>query len=237
MAILLTKVRPPQRRKDILHRVRLVDTLHQNLHRKLTFVSAPAGYGKTTLLIDFAADLDAIVCWYLIGPDDNELLQFLRHIVAAFQQQVPDFGHDLEELLNSPGSALDPASLAVELINEIQQKINDFCVLILDDYHLAGENEQVVDFIESFLEHLPDHLRLLIGSRSVYGIPTPNLYIRDELVTISAEELRFRAEELKRLVLQNYHVRLSQEQADELADRADGWIVAILLAVQIGRAH
>lgn len=232
MTILLTKVRPPQRRKDVLRRVRLVDTLHQNIHRKLTFVSAPAGYGKTTLLVDFAADLDATVCWYRIGPDDGDLIQFVSHIVAALQQQIPNFGKALEQRLDSPGIAADAPSLATELINEIQQQVQDFCVLVLDDYHLAGENQQIVDFLENFLEHLPDQLRILIGSRSVYGIPTASLYIRDELVTISADELRFRADELQKLVLQNYRVRLSQEQAEDLAKRADGWIVALLLAVR-----
>jgi len=232
MTILLTKVRPPQRRKDVLRRVRLVDTLHQNIHRKLTFVSAPAGYGKTTLLVDFAADVDATVCWYRIGPDDSDLIQFVSHIVAALQQQIPNFGQILEQRLNSPGTAVDAPSLATELINEIQQQVQDFCVLVLDDYHLAGENQQIVDFLEKFLENLPDQLRILIGSRSVYGIPTASLYIRDELVTISADELRFRADELQKLVMQNYRMRLSQEQAEDLAKRADGWIVALLLAVR-----
>ena len=232
MTILLTKVRPPQRRKDILRRVRLIDTLHQNLHRKLTFVSAPAGYGKTTLLVDFAADVDAIVCWYRISPEDSDLVQFVSHIVASFQQQIPRFGQALQNILNSPSSAPDAPSLAAELINEIEREVQDFCLLVLDDYHLAGENQQIVDFLENFLEHLPDQLRILIGSRSVYGIPTANLYIRDELITISADELRFRADELQKLVLQNYRLRISQEQAEELAKRADGWIIALLLAVR-----
>ncbi len=232
MAILLTKVRPPQRRKDVLRRVRLIDVLHQNLHRKLTFVSAPAGYGKTTLLVDFASDVDAMVFWYRIGPEDNDLIQFARHLLAAFQQQVPEFGAELGGKLNSQGGGLNSATLAIDFINEIEQRVEDFSLLILDDYHLAGENQQIVDFIENFLENLPDRLRILMGSRSVYGIPTANLYIRDELVTISPDELRFRPDELQKLVLQNHHVHLSDEQANEFAKRADGWIIAILLALR-----
>ena len=232
MTILLTKVRPPQRRKDVLRRVRLIDILHQNLHRKLTFVSAPAGYGKTTLLVDFAADVDATVLWYRISPDDSDLVLFVQHIVASFQQQLPQFGSALVEKLSSPGGNPDAATLAVDLINEVEEKVEDFSLLVLDDYHLAGENQQIVDFIENLLENLPDRLRILIGSRSVYGIPTANLYIRDELVTISADELRFRADELQKLVLQNHRVRLSDEQAQEFAMRADGWIIAILLALR-----
>ena len=232
MTILLTKVRPPQRRKDVLRRVRLIDILHQNLHRKLTFVSAPAGYGKTTLLVDFAADVDATVLWYRISPDDSDLVLFVQHIVASFQQQLPQFGSALVEKLSSPGGNPDAATLAVDLINEVEEKVEDFSLLVLDDYHLAGENQQIVDFIENLLENLPDRLRILIGSRSVYGIPTANLYIRDELVTISADELRFRADELQKLVLQNHRVHLSDEQAQEFATRADGWIIAILLALR-----
>jgi ATP/maltotriose-dependent transcriptional regulator MalT len=232
MTILLTKVRAPQRRKDVLRRVRLIDILHQNLHRKLTFVSAPAGYGKTTLLVDFAADVDATVMWYRITPDDADLVLFVQHLVASFQQQIPQFGSELAEKLDSPGGSPDAATLAVDLINEVEEKVEDFSLLVLDDYHLAGENQQVVDFIENLLENLPDRLRILIGSRSVYGIPTANLYIRDELVTISADELRFRADELQRLVLQNHRVHLSDDQAQEFATRADGWIIAILLALR-----
>jgi LuxR family maltose regulon positive regulatory protein len=232
MTILLTKVRAPQRRKDVLRRVRLIDILHQNLHRKLTFVSAPAGYGKTTLLVDFAADVDAMVFWYRISAEDNDLVQFVQHLVAAFQQHKPRFGAALAEKLVAPGVSPDAASLAVDLINEVEEMVDDFSLLVLDDYHLAGENQQIVDFIENLLEHLPDRLRILIGSRSVYGIPTASLYIRDELVTISPDELRFRADELQKLVLQNHRVRLSDEQAQEFATRADGWIVAILLALR-----
>src|SRR3972149_7117315 len=158
MTILLTKVRPPQRRKDILRRVRLVDTLHQNLHRKLTFVSAPAGYGKTTLLVDFAADVDAIVFWYRIGAEDNDLVQFVQHLIASFQQKVPRFGVALEERLNTIGSAPDAPSLAIDFINEVEQRVEDFSLLILDDYHLAGGNPQNVDFVENLLEHPPDRL-------------------------------------------------------------------------------
>src|SRR3990172_7022450 len=232
MTILLTKVRAPQRRKDVLRRVRLIDVLHQNLHRKLTFVSAPAGYGKTTLLVDFAGDVDATVMWYRISAEDADLVLFVQHLVASFQQQIPQFGFALAEKLNSPGGNPDAATLAVDLINEVEEKVEDFSLLVLDDYHLAGENQQIADFIENLLENLPDRLRILIGSRSVYGIPTASLYIRDELVTISADELRFRADELQKLVLQNYRVRLSDEQAEEFSKRADGWIVAILLALR-----
>ena len=156
MSITLTKVRLPKRRKDILRRVRLIDALHQNIHRKLTFISAPAGYGKSSLLFDFAVDIDAVVdasvCWYSILPADIALLPFAEHIIVAFQQRFPDFGVQLLDTLQQTGSDLDALSLAGELINEMVLHIDDFCVFMLDDYHLAGETASIVMLIEALGE-------------------------------------------------------------------------------------
>ena len=232
LPILLTKVRLPQRRKDVIRRVRLIDSLHQNIHRKLIFVSAPAGYGKSTLLIDFASDVDALVGWYSIGADDSDFIQFAYHLLAAFQEVKPDFGDGLYEVLRSAAGEISPETLAFEFINAIESQIDDFFILILDDYQLVVDNQRIVDFIESILNNLPDRVRIIIGSRSVYGIPTANLYVREDLFALGADDLRFRKDELKLLVQQNYHVNLTDKQAEELAARADGWVVAIMLAVR-----
>jgi LuxR family transcriptional regulator, maltose regulon positive regulatory protein len=231
MSIINTKVSLPERRKDILRRVRLVDALHQNLHRKLTFISAPAGYGKTTLLVDFASDVDAVVCWYRIGPDDTDLNSFTQHLVAAFRQKYPQFGDDLNEIFQT-GGRLDPQNVAAEIINEIDAHIDDYSILMLDDYHLVGETQPIIALIEALLSHLPDQVRLVIASRSIYGVPSATLYVRDELTTLGANDLRFRADELQALVRQSHHFKLSDEQASELAARSDGWIVAIMLAIR-----
>jgi LuxR family transcriptional regulator, maltose regulon positive regulatory protein len=232
MSLLLTKIKVPQRRKDILRRQRLIDLLHQNIHRKVNYLSAPAGYGKTTLLIDFAHDIDAKVCWYRVDHNDVDLIPFVRYLVGSFQQHYPEFGLEILTLLDAGGGGLDSNGIAIELINEIVRQVTDFSVLILDDYHLIGEKQPIVDLIETILEYLPDQVRLLFASRSVYGIPAANLYVRDNLATIGPEEMRFRPEELRELVRTNYSVEMSDEQVAEIAKRADGWIVAILLALR-----
>ena len=235
MSITLTKVRLPMRRKDVLRRMRLIDTLHQNIHRKLTLISAPAGYGKSALLLDFAVDIDDIVdasvCWYSVSPEDIALLPFVEHIIVSFQQHFPDFGVQLLESLQKPGSNPDAQSLAGELINEMVLQIDDFCVFMLDDYHLAGETEPIILFIKSLLRDLPDQVRFIITGRADFGIPTASLYARDDLKVINAGDLRFRADEIQQLVRQNCRVKLEDELANELATRADGWIVGILMAV------
>jgi ATP/maltotriose-dependent transcriptional regulator MalT/DNA-binding SARP family transcriptional activator len=232
MPVILSKVRLPQRRPRILKRVRLLDMLHQNIHRKLNFISAPAGYGKTTIMVDFANDVDAEVCWYHIGFDDTDLVSFFKHVIAAFHQNFTDFGKGLGDLISSGAGLSAPRSLASELVNEIQDQIDDFCVLVLDDYHLVDSISPIVDFIEAFLEFMPDQLRIIIGSRSIYGVPTATLFIREDVSTIGAEELRFQADELQTLTRQHYRFKLNDEQANELVNISEGWIVAILLAIR-----
>lgn len=231
MSFNLTRVRLPQRRKDFLRRGRLLDWLHRTLHRKLTFVSAPAGYGKTALLLDFAADVDATVCWYSIGSEQTELAVFFQHLVAAFQQRFPAFGPNLLDLLQTE-VARDPRGLALELVNEMVARVTDFCVLMLDDYHVVGEVPSIVTFLEVMLDNLPDQVRLVVAGRSVYGIPAPRLYVRDELSVLNVQQLRFRVDELQALVRQTEHRTLTPEQAEQLLTVADGWIAALLLATR-----
>jgi LuxR family transcriptional regulator, maltose regulon positive regulatory protein len=232
MSIILTKIKVPGRRKDVYRRQRLIDALHQNLHRKLTFISAPAGYGKTTLLIDFANDLDVKICWCRIGREDADLIPFAEYFIAAFRQVFPDFGTDALQMLKNTSGALDPRSLGVELINEMVRHVTDYCVFFLDDFHIIGEIQPVVDLLETIIEYLPDQVRLIVASRSVFGIPSLNLYVRNDLATLSADDLRFRPQELKELVQRNYDIELSDQQVADLAMRSDGWIIAMLMAVR-----
>lgn len=232
MSIVLTKIKIPQQRKDILRRQRLIDLLHQNIFRKLIFVSAPAGYGKTTLLAEFAHDIDANVFWYRVDRDDVDIVPFVIHFILSFQQTFPEFGKEILPLLEAGGSNLDPNGLGVELVNEMVRHVNDFCVLFLDDYHLVGERQAIVDMVETILTYLPDQVRVVIASRSVFGIPSANLYLRNDLATISAEELKFRTDELKALVSTHSPYEIPEEQLEEMAKRSDGWIIAILLAIR-----
>lgn len=232
MNVILTKIKIPSRRKDILRRQRLIDYLHNSIDRKLIFISSPAGYGKTTLLTDFADDVDAAVCWYRIDRDDVDVAPFAVHLVLSFQQQYPEFGKELLPVLHAGGGGLDSSGLGVEIVNEMVRHVTDFTVLVLDDYHLVGEKQPIVDLIETILSYLPDQVRVIIASRSVYGIPAASLYVRSDLATLSAEDLRFQQDELKSLVREHYAIELKDEQVRELADRSDGWIIAILLAIR-----
>ena len=149
------KLVPPRRQPRTLHRLRLLDSLHNNIHRKVLFVCAPAGYGKTTLLVDFADDIDAVVYWYRITADDNNLATFYENVIQSFELHHPEFGNilslSLEEGLPSP------QELAYRLVNQLEETLQDFSILVLDDYHRI--NETGIDIIiDSLLEHPPRNL-------------------------------------------------------------------------------
>lgn len=231
MRIALSRVRVPNRKPQTLKRFRLLDLLHQNAHRKLIFVCAPAGFGKTTLLVDFANDLDASVCWYQIGNTENNLVAFFTYFVNAVQQTYPSFGKDLISLVTDT-SRPDPSSLAIEFCNEAIINIQDYTLLFLDDYHLVSDIPEVVLFLEKVFQLIPDQIRFVIGSRNIYGIPTTDLYIREELAILSNEEMAFTENELVDLSSQYFQVNLSQSEAKSIIVNTEGWIIAILLALR-----
>jgi len=233
MTIALTSIRKPQRRQKLLRRIRLLDLIHQNSYRKLIFLCAPAGFGKTTLLIDYAEDTELSVSWYQIKYSDNNLTAFFQHFLASIRESQPDFGVSLEKILFQ-GSNISPRILATELVNELTIEIQDYTLLIMDDYHHVCEDLEIVTFIEFLLEDLPEHIRIIIGSRSVYGIPTASLFVNEELAIISIDDLRFRPQEVQDLARQHYKIRLSDDQCEEIVQKSDGWIIAVLLSLRDG---
>ncbi|MFC2064527.1 hypothetical protein ACFLXB_05480, partial [Chloroflexota bacterium] len=233
MTIALTTIRKPHRRQKLLRRLRLLDLIHQNSYRKLIFLCAPAGFGKTTLLIDYAEDTELNVSWYQIKYSDDNLAVFFQHFLASIREKHPNFGESIEKILFQ-GSNISPRILATELINELAIDIQDFTLLVLDDYHHVCENLEIVTFIEFLLENLPEHIRIIIVSRSVYGIPTASLFVNEELAIISKDDLKFRPQEVRDLARQHFQVRLSDQESEEIVQKSDGWIIAVLLSLRDG---
>lgn len=231
MQVALSKIKQPKQKPQTLKRFRLLDLLHQNIHRKLTFLCASAGFGKTTLLVDFADDVDAKICWYQISATENTTPTFFIYFVHAFRQSFPDFGQNLINLV-SDNAPPDPIALALAFSNEAQEKIQDFTVLILDDYHTVSQVPEIVTFLEKIVELVPDQIRIVIGSRNIYGIPSAELFIREELTTLSAPDLAFTESELIDLSNQYFHINLTEYESNQIIINTEGWIIAILLALR-----
>lgn len=197
-----TKIKTPRRRQNLLHRERLVDFLHDNIHNKLILIAAGAGYGKTSLLIDYAHDTDLPVCWYSLDANDAHPLTFLEYLVASIRSRFPNFGEPILQALREhtgPVEAVEP--FVRLLIHEIEEQVQQYFVIILDDYHEVIENESVNALIDGLLRYLPEHCHIVLASR---GIPRrltlTRLAARQEVVGLGVEHLRFTPDEIQTLL-------------------------------------
>ncbi len=226
----ITKILVPGRRTGLLQRPRLIDFLLEHIDRKLLLVSAPAGYGKTSLLIDLAHETTLPVCWYSLDPSDSDPRTFLEYLVASIRRLVPDFGKRTLRLL-SDSPALPPSDIVVgTLITEIFESIPRFFVLVLDDYHTVEESSPVNQLLDALLRLLPENAHIVLSSRTLPSeLTLTRLTARQEIAGLGANDLRFTPEEIRQLVKQNYQADLTEQQAAELAEQSEGWITGILL--------
>ena len=231
-----TKIITPRRRKEILTRQRLLDILYELLDYRLIIVSAPAGYGKTSLLIDFASQVELPVCWYALDELDNDPLRFLAHLIASIKRQFPSFGEQsgaaLQNISTNP-TGLEPERLAASIANDIFENIHEHFLIVVDDYHLVNENIIVDNFINRFIQDTGENCHLILSSRSLLTLPDlPLMVARSQVGGLSYEELNFRSEEIQSLAAQNYNLSLPESAAEELASETEGWITGLLLSAQ-----
>jgi len=230
--VIITQILTPKKRPDLLHRPRLVDFIHEHIDRKLLLISASAGYGKTSLLVDYAYDTDLPVCWLSIVESARDPRVFLDYLIAAISHHFPKFGQNSRSLLQSSETLSDPNLFIGTLVNEIYETIPDYFVVVIDDYHLI-DNSRAIDLIlDTLIQHLPENCHFIISSRTVPTL-TPHglalLTARQEIAGLGVKDLRFTPEEIQALLLQNYGQRLPDEAAKELAEKSEGWITGILL--------
>ncbi|HID64042.1 MAG TPA: tetratricopeptide repeat protein, partial [Anaerolineae bacterium] len=227
--VMITKVLLPRKQPALLHRQRLVDFIHEHIVRKLILVSASAGYGKTSLLVDFAHDTDLPVCWYSVDEADRDLRVFLEYLIASIRQQFPDFGRRTESALTTMAKANGQLKTLVSaLVNDIHD-IPDYFVVIIDDYHFVDESQEVNTLVDDLLRYLPENCHLIISSRTLPPLTFSRLIARQESVGLGTADLRFTAAEIQTLLKQAHNLDVPAEQAEELARESEGWITAILL--------
>jgi len=194
-----TKILVPKRRSDLLSRSRLISVFDDVLDYPYTLISAPAGYGKTSLMIDLAHQASYPFCWYSIDPLDLDPNRFLTHFIHGIQIQFPDFGGATLSLLDNQTNLLqDPAQVVSILVNEIYNKISEHFVLFLDDFHLLNSDQGICSFISRFGQEMDDNTHLVMASRTLFDFPDLPLLIGRRMVKgIGFDELAFRAREIK----------------------------------------
>jgi ATP/maltotriose-dependent transcriptional regulator MalT len=230
--LLETKFYRPGPRAGRVARPRLTARLDSAVDAKLILISAPAGFGKTTLLAEWLASAPAgpatrSVAWLQLDQGDNAPVSFWTYVIAALRTVVPEVGRNELALLASPQPP-PIRSMLTGLLNDVGAE-GPGIVLVLDDYHLV-ENPEIQGDLAFFLEHLPPRLHLVIATRADPAIPLARLRARADLVEIRAAELRFTAEEAAAYLNGMMGLRLTAENVAALEERTEGWIAALQLA-------
>jgi LuxR family transcriptional regulator, maltose regulon positive regulatory protein len=226
-----TKVVLPRRRADLLSRQRLLDSLYDLLDCKLLIISAPAGYGKTSLILDFAYQVDIPVCWYSLDTLDHDIQRFITYFIACIAQRFPSFGSQSYAALEAANPVtLDLDSLVTTIVNDAYEHIQEHFLIVLDDYHLVNVNKEIDYFINRFVQDVDENCHLVLLSRALLTLPDmPLMIARSQVGGLSFEELAFRPDEIQSLVLQNYQSSMPDAVAEELICETEGWITGLLL--------
>jgi LuxR family maltose regulon positive regulatory protein len=226
-ALLITKLTIPPTRPGVVSRPRLIAVLDSSLSSKLTLISAPAGFGKTTLIIDWLTRCDSPGAWFQLDDADSDVQRFLTYLITALQTIAPSIG---EGILGAIQSTEPPSVewILTDIINEIAA-VSDDCMLVLDDYHLI--NSEAVDNVLTFLlDHSPPQLHLVIVTRQDPQLPLARLRARNQLTELRASDLRFTISETAEFLNQVMSLDLSTEDIAALETRTEGWIAGLQLA-------
>ena len=226
--ILATKLYIPPPRPKIVLRPRLIERLNEgSASRKLTLISAPAGFGKTTLVSEWVADCKRPVAWLSLDEGDNDPARFLTYLVAALQTIAADIGAGVLAVLQSPQPP-PLESILTALLNEITTVPDNF-VLVLDDYHVI-DSKPVDNALAFLIEHLPPQMHLVIATREDPPLPLARYRARGQLTELRAADLRFTPSEAAEFLNQVMGLNLSAEDIAALETRTEGWIAGLQMA-------
>ena len=227
-----TKLLPPRRGVDIISRQRLIDQLHDNIQFPVQIISAPAGYGKTTLLVDFIADLDAPVCWYSLDESDQDPKLLLEGILASISYRFPDCGQiTRSRLMVTHDVAGETPQLIGTLTGEIYKCISEYFVIVFEDYYLIEESESAKLLLNQLIERAPDNCHIVVSSRTNVEQPAISSRIMQRrAVSLGTSQLAFNTEEVKELMASHYNTTISDKNASQLVDDSEGWVIGILVS-------
>ena len=225
--ILQTKLFVPTTRRERVPRPVLIARLNEGLGGKLTLISAPAGFGKTTLVADWLQQLDRPSAWISLDEADNDPVRLCTYVLAALQRIQPEIGQTAQAMLQAPQSPSQDLLLTC-LVNDVAGTEQPF-VLVLDDYHLI-QAPAIHEAITFLLDHMPPQMHLALTSRADPPLPIALLRGRGQLCELYAADLRFSPDEAAAFLNEVMGLALSAEQVAALERRTEGWITGLQLA-------
>jgi LuxR family maltose regulon positive regulatory protein len=227
--LLLTKLLPPRLREDFVWRPRLLQLLEQGSERKLTIVSTPPGYGKSTLAGQWLASSKRSATWLSLDENDNYPISFFSYVVAAVQRIDNELCIATARML-AKQQAIPVREIVDSLINELAAVTNPF-TLVWDDFHVVSSPE-ILQGVSELVAHMPPTIRLLLTTRNDPRLPLLRMRARGELAELRAADLSFTPEEARELLCDRAGLDLSSSEIAMLQHWAEGWPVGLILAGQ-----
>lgn len=228
-SLLQTKLHIPQPNTRIVIRAQLLAGMDEALARgaKLTLVSAPVGYGKSTLVSSWLSTTDCPAAWLSLDAEDNEPVRFWTYVISAIQTIQSEFGQAEINLLRK---AQTPSieSVLRNLINQFT-KVSKKIILVLDDYHLI-KSRDLHSGVNYFLDHLPPQIHLVLITREDPPLPLPQMRAKGQMVELRARDLHFTMEECAQFLNQMMGLNLKPEEITALELRTEGWVVGLQMA-------
>jgi len=224
--VLATKLYAPPLRPNVVQRARLIARVNEV--RKLSLISAPAGFGKTTLVSEWMATLTGSgvrVAWLSLDEGDSDLARFLLYIVSAVQTIAPTCGENVLNMLQP----MQPTDVVLTMLLNELAAIPDRFILVLDDYHTL-DCKPIDDALSFLIDHLPPHMQLVITTREDPQLPLARLRARGQLTELRAVDLRFTPDEAAEFLNRVMGLNLSAEDIAALENRTEGWIAGLQLA-------
>jgi len=228
--IIRSKIQPPVLRESTLTRQRLIDNLLEATQRRLTLVIAEAGYGKTTLMADFAVQTGIRTLWFRLDPTDGDIVTWTNHIIAAVREFEPAFGQaTLDLMAHLPAGGPPRSAFASSVIGELGQLEPVRTVLVLDDFHSVDQSEEANDFVGRLTRDAPPWLAVVVSARRRPTLELGRLAASDDVAELATEDLRFSIEETGELFAEHYRTPLEDDVLRDLDSRVNGWAASLQL--------
>lgn len=228
--IQFAKVQPPPLRDETLARDRLLDWLHAKIHSRVILILADAGYGKTTLLADFARRTRLRTLWYRLDDDDLDWTSLLHHLIAAGREHDPSFAPATVSMLGETGIGGPSREAVMDVfIRELPTIATTGAILILDDFHLVDEAQDARFVARELVLRAPERLSIVFASRRGPSIPLARLRANGEVADLGTDDLRFDVGETARLFTETYGRTLDPDVLEDVARRTEGWAASLQL--------
>jgi LuxR family maltose regulon positive regulatory protein len=232
--LLQTKITVPLLPAEFVHRHRLTERIRQGVKGPLTLISAPAGFGKTNLLIEWAAETKSHVAWLTIDDEDNDPSRFFSYLIGAIQAVDPGLGEEALDFIQSTKSRGLETGVTL-LLNEISV-LRKNLILALDEFQVL-ESETIIQGFNYLLKHCPHNLHLIIASRKEPAFDLASLRAKGKVVELGADELRFTHDEITLFLRAVTDQQFPHETIDALEQNTDGWITGLQMAAISMRHH